>query len=140
MSASETRRAQLAVAAVASTAAECRTLLDILGLRPAPVPDGPCCRGDRTGYQRHLRHSTPPCDASRAANTAYCRTRTGAVPLTAADCGTYAGYQMHVRHGEPPCDDCAEARRKRDREYHADHKAEINARRNTWAQKRRAAA
>jgi hypothetical protein len=84
---------------------------------PATTITG-CCAGDRTGYQRHLRTGTPPCDASRAANTAYGRGPKEPRKL-GIDCGTYSGYQHHRRLREPACDGCLAAKRDYYNAYYA---------------------
>ena len=77
---------------------------------------------DRAAYQKHTRRNEEPCPESRAANSAYVRSRAGGKERQRPDCGTYPGYQGHVKRGEPIDDRCAEARRDRDRAYYAARK------------------
>lgn len=44
-------------------------------------------------------------------------------------CGRYSGYVLHKERGEDACERCLEARRIRDREYHAANRERLNARR-----------
>lgn len=74
----------------------------------------PC--GTQAAYQRHLRQGEEPCDACRAANTAYKRSRLFVPPRPLMPCGTAAAYRRHLRYGEEPCEACREAARAYDRE------------------------
>lgn len=111
---------------------------------PTPTPEPAtavmgCCAGDRNGYQRHLRAGTPPCEASRAANTAYGRGPKGPRKL-GIDCGTYSGYQRHRRLREPACDACLAAKRDYYNAYYAKRAARIRQQRQARKQQGGAAA
>ncbi|NUS86349.1 MAG: WhiB family transcriptional regulator [Streptomyces sp.] len=68
--------------------------------------------GTRSGYQKHRKDNTEPCEDCRWANTAYHQRRSVGPPKVSrqpAPCGTRGGYRRHRSNGEAACDACRQA-------------------------------
>lgn len=102
---------------------------------PNPAPFDPAKCGERRGYKQHYRHGQEPCDACRAANSAYLAARRAAElaahprePRTfgvydPATCGTNTGYHRHVRAKTPACAQCLAAHATHQAAYEAERRA-----------------
>lgn len=86
---------------------------------------GPFKHGTTTGYSRHYREGTPPCDPCKAANREYLQARALKIAngehtpgrYAPVEHGTPSGYVKHSRAGTAPCTPCREAWAKRQDGY-----------------------
>ena len=110
--------------------------------QPRPRPYGaPCCKGDRTGYQRHKKRGEEACEASKAASAAYTRARRGRPDAIRKppECGEYGGYLAHKKRGEDACERCKDAKRAYDRERYAKNPRRARAPQRAYEARQRAA-
>ncbi|MFI0236370.1 hypothetical protein [Streptomyces sp. NPDC016845] len=98
------------------TDAQLDQLITNIGLRPRKGPGARAACGTSSGYTRHIRIQEEPCDACRAANTAY-KAAQARRPIVALKKlkpiahGTPKGYKQHWYRREEACAACREANR-----------------------------